>query len=139
MDRRLEGRSSAFGARGCVILLGCVGIALGASLVVSSASSITSFAAKSYRAGSVPVSVEIGDLNGDAKPDLVTANYDSNTVSVLLNPGDGSFESWSNYATGKSPRSVAVGDLNGDGKLDLVTANGDANSVSVLVNTGDGT
>jgi beta-lactam-binding protein with PASTA domain len=34
------------------------------------------------------VSVAIGDLNGDAKPDLATANDISNTVSVFINtPG----------------------------------------------------
>ena len=37
------------------------------------------------------MSVAIGDLNGDRKPDLVTANADGPTVSVLLNRGDGSF------------------------------------------------
>jgi beta-lactam-binding protein with PASTA domain len=47
-----------------------------------------SFQAKlDYRTGDGPGSVAIGDLNGDRKPDLVTANA-ANTVSVLLNtPG----------------------------------------------------
>jgi hypothetical protein len=33
--------------------------------------------------------VAIGDMNGGGKPDLVVANYGSNTVSVLLNTGAG--------------------------------------------------
>src|SRR5205814_378661 len=37
-----------------------------------------------------PESVAIEDLNGDGKPDLVTANYNASTVSVLLNAGPGS-------------------------------------------------
>ena len=47
-----------------------------------------SFQAKlDYRTGRGPDSVAIGDLNGDGKPDLATANA-ANTVSVLLNtPG----------------------------------------------------
>ena len=32
-----------------------------------------------------PLSVSIGDFNGDGKPDLAIANFGSNTVSVLLN------------------------------------------------------
>jgi len=40
-----------------------------------------------YGTGYGPGSVAIGDLNGDRKPDLVTANGGSNTVSVLQNVG----------------------------------------------------
>ena len=58
---------------------------------------------------------------------------DPNTVTVLRNSGDGTFEARLNYRTGKGPASVAIGDLNGDGKLDLVTANFSANTVSVFL------
>ena len=92
-----------------------------------------------YATGSSHSSVAIGDLNGDGKPDLATANYaDPGTVSVLLSRGDGSFRAKRDYATGRGSGSVAIGDLNGDGKPDLVTANYDANTVSVLLNRGDG-
>ena len=77
-----------------------------------------------YATGRDPYSVAIGDLNGDGKPDLATANFDAaSTVSVLLNRGDGSFQAKRDYATGRYPHSVAIGDLNGDGKPDLATAN----------------
>ena len=45
----------------------------------------------------------VGDFNGDGKPDLVVANYDSNTVSVLLGNGDGTFQTAVNYAAGSYP------------------------------------
>lgn len=102
-----------------------------------------SFQAKhDYRTGRGPVSVAIGDLNGDGKPDLATANNGEgvNTVSVLLNQRDGSFQPKVDYRTGPSPQSVAIGDVNGDGKPDLATANwtDEVNTVSVLWNRGDG-
>jgi hypothetical protein len=37
-----------------------------------------------YTTGSAPASVAIADLNGDGRPDLVTADRNSNAVSVLL-------------------------------------------------------
>ena len=82
------------------------------------------FGAKTdFATGPVPVSVAIGDLNGDGKPDLAVANCDSNTVSVLLGNGDGTFGAKTDFATGSGPGSVAIGDLNGDGKPDLAVAN----------------
>ena len=84
-----------------------------------------------------PCSVAIGDLNGDGKPDLATANDDANTVSVLLNRGDGSFEAKRDYEPGAAllgrdrrperRRQAGPGD-----------ANGGASTVSVLLNSGDG-
>src|SRR5204863_51264 len=64
------------------------------------------------------------------------ANYGSNTVSVLLGTGGGSFGPKTDFAAGGPPYSVATGDLDGDGKLDLAVANGSSNTVSVLLGTG---
>jgi FG-GAP-like repeat/PASTA domain len=148
VGRRIEGRAAGhFGARACAVFLACVGVALIFGVVVPSAAPAASFAARApsfaypasgYPTGRDPRSVAIGDLNGDGKPDLVTANDEANTVSVLLNRGDASFRAKRDYPTGHFPVAVAIGDLNGDGKRDLVTANEQANTVSVLLNRGDG-
>jgi Ca2+-binding RTX toxin-like protein len=90
--------------------------------------------------GDVPISVAIGDLNGDARPDLVTANYRSKSVSVLLGDGAGGFAAATNVGLngGEEPASVAIGDLNGDTRPDLVTANFASDNVSVLLGDGFG-
>ena len=64
----------------------------------------------------------MGDFNGDGKSDLVTANDNGTTASVLLGNGNGTFQAKQDFATGSGPDSVAVGDFNGDGKSDLVIA-----------------
>src|SRR5207247_10083189 len=70
-----------------------------------------------FGTGYHPVSVAAGDVNGDGKADLVTANeYD---LSVLLGTGTGSFDFAGNYAAGSQPRGVALADFNGDGHIDL--------------------
>jgi hypothetical protein len=89
-----------------------------------------------------PYSVAIADLNGDGRPDIVTAENGSQNVAVLLDttaPGAVTV-SLSNPQTfavaGRNPFSVIVADLNGDGLPDIVAANyGRAGSVSVLQNT----
>jgi hypothetical protein len=90
----------------------------------------------SFDAGSSPYSLAVGDLNGDGKLDLVVANEGSNTVSVLLGNGDGSFGVKTDYSTGVNPFFVAISDQNGDGKLDLVVAG--SSTLSVLLGNGDG-
>ena len=89
-----------------------------------------------YVTGLSPYAVVVGDLNGDGRPDLATANCAAATVSVLLGHGDGTFGAKADFGTGTNPVSVAIGDLNGDGKPDLAVANSEPNTVLVLLNTG---
>jgi hypothetical protein len=81
----------------------------------------------------------LGDVNADGKTDLVVANESSDTVSILLGTGDGTFATNVDYPTGGTPVSVALGDLNGDGNLDVVVASHEIDAVTVLLGRGDGT
>ena len=94
-------------------------------------------------AGSAPHFVAVGDFNNDGIPDIVSANYGSNTVSILLGVGNGTFGSAINSTAGSYPISVAVGDFNGDGKLDVAVANNGNNlpggNLAILIGNGDGT
>ena len=103
-------------------------------------------AAESFPVATGPSSVVVGDFNGDGKLDLaVTTEAGSpapplptDTVSVLLGNGDGTFQEARDSAVSTvGPSSVAVGDFNGDGVPDLAVVG--ANGVSVLLGHGDGT
>ena len=100
-----------------------------------------SFAAKvDFPAGMGPVSIAIGDLNGDGKPDLAVANVGANTVSVLINttaPGAAtpSFAATVDFPTGASPEYVAFADIDGCGRPELAVANFGSNTVSILLDT----
>ncbi|MFN3428299.1 MAG: FG-GAP repeat domain-containing protein, partial [Candidatus Thermochlorobacter sp.] len=88
--------------------------------------------------GSVPLSVFVADVNLDGKPDLLTANYGSNSVSVRLGDGAGNFTGTTNISVGTNPQSVFVADVNLDGKPDFLTANTNDNTVSVRLGDGAG-
>lgn len=92
-----------------------------------------------YAMGDWPSSVVLGDFDEDGDLDMVTANTNSDDLSVRLGNGDGTFAAASTYGAGNNPRFVAVGDLNADGRLDLVTANYTDNNVGVRLGFGNGT
>ena len=104
-------------------------------------STVPSFAAQQdFATGSLPISVAVGDFNGDGKPDLAVADVRLEPrLGAAEHDGTGSaiasFSPRQDFVTGSAPDAVAVADLNGDGKPDLAVANFFSNTVSVLLNT----
>jgi hypothetical protein len=94
-------------------------------------------AAASPSTGDLPLSIAVGDFNGDGIPDLAVANFAGNDVSILLGKGDGTFEPAASPATGDEPVAITAGNFNNDRKVDLVIAS--LFSTSVLLGNGDGT
>ncbi len=118
----------------------CTVVAL--SLFASLTCFSQSFSTKSYPVNGLAGQIIVADFNGDHIPDIATVNSDTNTVSILINNGDGTFRPHMDFATGPGPSGLAAVDWNNDGKMDLVVSNGGADaahSVSILLGNGDGT
>ncbi len=91
-----------------------------------------------YPTGTGPTGLVVADLDGDGKLDVVTANTQAATVSVLKGV-DGGLAGKVDYATGNGPAAVVALDLDADGHPDLVVANSWGRTVSILHNLGNGT
>lgn len=81
-----------------------------------------------------PFTVASCDLDGDGFLDLVTANADTDDLSIMLNNGDGTFGPAQLVAAGDEPVDVVCCDLDGDSDLDLIAANRHVSQVGVFIN-----
>jgi hypothetical protein len=97
--------------------------------------------------GEMPTSIAGGVLRPlSLVIDLVTANFEDGTVSVLKNNGDGTFQTADLYVAGINPRGIHVADVNGDTANDIVVSNQGAPQLGadylgdlvVLLNSGGG-
>jgi len=90
-----------------------------------------------YYAGETPVSVFASDFDGDGFNDLAlttVGNWVTDSIAVLLNNGDATFQRLNNYVAGKGCNSVFASDFDNDGDIDLAISNGSSDNVSVLHN-----
>jgi len=62
---------------------GTVGVLTGRAAAPGTFATATTYAS----GGNGPIGIALGDVNGDGRRDVVTANYNSATVAVLLNTG----------------------------------------------------
>jgi hypothetical protein len=115
----------------CVIILGC------ANSVKKDDSAIH---VVTMGVGKGPGSVEVADLNKDGYPDIVIANSEDSSVSILLGDGKGKFTnaSGSPFFANRNPNDVIIADFNNDGNLDLGIANTEVSFLTLLLGNGKG-
>jgi hypothetical protein len=89
--------------------------------------------------GGTPDALAVADFNNDGTPDLAVASATSNTVSILLGNGDGSFRFAPAVDVGSPQVAVAAGKFTASGNIDLVTADAGSDSVTVFPGQGNGT
>ena len=88
---------------------------------------------------SFPLTLATGDLDGDDRLDIVSANEADQSISVFRGREDATFEPWATLRLFGHPLSVAVGDIDSDGDQDLMVAIGTVHSVTLFNNNNDGT
>jgi len=98
-----------------------------------------------FRQLSIPVGrgpkwISVADINHDRNLDILVANVDAESISVLLGDGKGNFHEapGSPFPAGHLPNDLAIADMNGDGNLDLVVANHQSPYVTVFLGDGKG-
>jgi hypothetical protein len=83
------------------------------------------------------------DFDGDGDQDLAVSERTvvdrengvySGNMAMLLNNGDGSFDTQQRFALGDTPQYAASADLNGDGRPDIAAVIPASDAVSVLLN-----
>ncbi len=94
--------------------------------------------ASSPPVGNWPVAVTVADVNTDGWPDVISADYFGNTLTVLTNDGTGNFVLDETLPAGNSPDALVAGDLQNNGHLDLICANSGDNTLMVFTNDGRG-
>ncbi|MFH0991063.1 MAG: FG-GAP-like repeat-containing protein [bacterium] len=102
----------------------------------------SSFAAGvTFATAASPVSVALADFNRDGRLDILVANYEASSVSILQNSstiGNISFRSKVDFNVVSQPWGLAVGDIDKDGKPDFAVTNYLSSIVSVFKNIENG-
>ncbi|MFC1706705.1 FG-GAP-like repeat-containing protein [Planctomycetota bacterium] len=88
--------------------------------------------------GQRPTAVTAGDFCGDSVLDLVTADKDAGTVSIVHGDGQGVFFTPDTQAVGTLPTDITAGDVDRDGATDLAVAHGSETDVWLLFGDGAG-
>jgi VCBS repeat protein/FG-GAP repeat protein len=77
--------------------------------------------------------VQVADLNGDGRADVIAASRSTGAVTALLGQADGSLKASGTWLLGGLPTSLATIDVDGDGSVDIVAQTIGTSSGSGLV------
>ena len=91
-----------------------------------------------HTVGAFPRDVKTADFNRDGILDLVSADHDSDQISLLLGSGAGEFAAPVDFAVGAGPWDLAVADYNRDGVPDVAVTNELSDDISVYLGNGFG-
>jgi len=92
-------------------------------------------------AGETPSVMAVADVDADGDLDLLagrTSSTATNSITVALNEGDGTFTRSFTVLTTSSTRSITMADLNQDGSPDMVVTSSGQPYVTALLNDGRG-
>ena len=105
---------------------------------------LTTQVTTSTGANTLPCWTTLADVNGDGILDLITSLYMTDSVSVQLGNGDGTFKAATTYliSSGFGPaevHAVALGSVASSSTVDLIVGSFNLNQIAVLVGNGNGT
>jgi hypothetical protein len=89
-----------------------------------------------YQSNSLPVGIDISDLNGDGKPDILTNDW-MGGISIMVNSsteGDIALEEQMELGIGSFPLSISTADLNMDSTPEIVVSNWEVEGLRVIHN-----
>jgi len=108
------------------------------SILLNNEYGILSYDSSYFLNWNAPLGITAADLNSDDNNDLAISGYESDSIAIMINNGDGTFANPQNTYSGGSSASIFAADYNLDSLIDLVVSMVDYDSIGILYGLGDG-